>query len=243
MGGERGPGQLVTGEDAQKSIAAALTAVPAPRTTCTRRPTGTYRVMVTTAEGKHIVVTLDANFAVTGQQEMRGAADPATAEAPQPPSRRRSRPPTLLWRGFRAQPYSTSSRPVTVISRSWCARTTEPNVVLLDENYAVQSVENPARTAENAVWPPRTFGQGRDRTEVQEGRSIGAGRGPRRHCRWMCARTARSTSPSCAQMTAGGHRHDELRLQGHRDAGHELSSRWSRSGRSGVLGHRGLSRP
>ena len=100
MGGERGPGQLVTGEDAQKSIAAALTAVRAPRTTCTRRPDGTYRVMVTTAEGKHVVVTLDASFAVTGQQEMQGR-DPATAEAPQPPSRRRSRPPTLLWRGFR----------------------------------------------------------------------------------------------------------------------------------------------
>ncbi|HPQ83475.1 MAG TPA: hypothetical protein PLQ14_03360, partial [Actinomycetota bacterium] len=53
MGGERGPGQLVTGEDAQKSIAAALTAVSGTADHVHKAPDGTYRVMVTTAEGKH----------------------------------------------------------------------------------------------------------------------------------------------------------------------------------------------
>jgi len=62
----------VTGEQAQKAIAAALAAVPGTADHAHATPDGGYRVKVTTADGTAIVVSLDAAFTVTGQQEAAG---------------------------------------------------------------------------------------------------------------------------------------------------------------------------
>lgn len=81
-----GPGELVTGEDAQKAIDAATAAVPGTADHVHKAPDGTYRVMVQTSDGKRVVVSLDADFNVTGQEEppMRpGHGTPASEEETQ----------------------------------------------------------------------------------------------------------------------------------------------------------------
>lgn len=79
---QRGPGELVTGADAQKAIDAALAAVPGTADHAHKTADGQYLVMVTTADNKRIVVRLDATFAVVEQQEAtnrhRGPGTPAT---------------------------------------------------------------------------------------------------------------------------------------------------------------------
>jgi uncharacterized membrane protein YkoI len=145
IGGERGPGQLVTGEDAQKATDAALAAVSGTADHVHKAPDGTYRVMVTTAEGKHVVVTLDASFAVTGQQEMQGRGPghgrgtPATEqETQQATDAALARIPgaTVL------NVFKTGDGDFAVMVRK---DNGAKRVVLLDENYAVQSVENPRK--------------------------------------------------------------------------------------------------
>lgn len=65
-------GDQVTGAVAQQAIDAALAVVPGTADHVHATADGGYRVKVQTAEGKTIIVTLDAAFAVTGQQQMRG---------------------------------------------------------------------------------------------------------------------------------------------------------------------------
>lgn len=85
--GQHGPGELVTGTDAQKAIDAALAAVPGTADHAHRTPDGTYLVMVTTTDGTRFVVRLDANFSVLDTQKVtgrgpghRGPGTPATGE-------------------------------------------------------------------------------------------------------------------------------------------------------------------
>ena len=81
---DRGPGDMVTGTDAQKAIDAALAAVPGTADHAHKTADGQYLVMVTTSDNKRIVVKLDANFTVVDQQEVtgthRGPGTPATGE-------------------------------------------------------------------------------------------------------------------------------------------------------------------
>lgn len=142
---ERGPGELVTGEEAQKAIDAALAAVPGTADHARKTADGNYLVMVTTSDGKHIVVTLDSTFVVTGQQEMtgepgeHGPGTPATDEETQKATdAAHSRLPgaTVL---------NVFKRPdggFAVLARTDNGR---KRVVLLDENYAVESVQNPRK--------------------------------------------------------------------------------------------------
>lgn len=67
-----GKGDRVTGTEAQKAIEAALAAVPGTADHAHRTADGGYRVKVDSADGRTIVVTLDAGFLVTGQQEVTG---------------------------------------------------------------------------------------------------------------------------------------------------------------------------
>jgi uncharacterized membrane protein YkoI len=78
---------VVTGTDAQQAIDAALAAVSGTADHAHKTPTGEYLVMVTTSDGKRVVVRLDANFTVVDQQEFtgrgpghRGPGTPATGE-------------------------------------------------------------------------------------------------------------------------------------------------------------------
>ena len=141
MVGQRGPGELVTGDEAQKAIDAALAAVPGTADHAHKLPDGTYRVMVTTGDGTHVVVGLDANFAVTGQQEMtgRGPRTPATEEQAQKATDAAlARIPgaTVL------HVFVRDDDGFAVLVRKDNGR---KRVVLLDENYGVQSVENPRK--------------------------------------------------------------------------------------------------
>lgn len=63
-------GDRVTGEEAQKAIDAALLVVPGTADHAHKTADGGYTVKVKTADSKTIIVTLDANFVVTGQQEV-----------------------------------------------------------------------------------------------------------------------------------------------------------------------------
>lgn len=65
-------GDRVTGPEAQQAIDAALAAVPGTADHAHKTADGGYTVKVETADGKTIIVTLDASFTVTGQQEVTG---------------------------------------------------------------------------------------------------------------------------------------------------------------------------
>jgi uncharacterized membrane protein YkoI len=145
MMGERGPGELVTGEAAQKAIDAALGKVPGTADHVHKTPDGTYLVMVTTTDGKRIVVTLDANFRVTDKQEMpaggrgHGPGTPATAEeTKQATDAALTKFPdaTVL------QVFKRDDNGFAVLLRTDAGK---KKVVLLDENYAFQSIENPRK--------------------------------------------------------------------------------------------------
>ena len=138
--GMRGPGEIVTGENAQKAIDAALTAVQGTADHAHKTPDGGYVVMVTTADGKRIVVTLDANFVVTGQQEMTGRGPghgtPATAEETQKATEAAvAEVPgaTVL------QVFKRDEGGFAVLIRTDAGK---KQVVLLGSSYAVESVEN-----------------------------------------------------------------------------------------------------
>ena len=60
----------VTGEEAQKAIDAALAEVPGTADHAHKTADGDYLVKVKTADGKTVVVTLNASFEVTGTKEM-----------------------------------------------------------------------------------------------------------------------------------------------------------------------------
>jgi uncharacterized membrane protein YkoI len=135
----------VSGEQAQQAIDAALAAVPGTADHAHQAPDGTYRVMVTTSEGKHIVVSLDANFVVTGQQEMtgrgpgHGPGTPATEEQTQQATEAAlARVPgaTVI------QVFARDDGGFAVMLRKDNGR---KRIVLLDENYVVESVESPRR--------------------------------------------------------------------------------------------------
>lgn len=140
-----GPGETVTGEDAQKAIDAALGAVPGTADHAHKTPDGNYLVRVTTSDGKQIVVTLNSDFVVTGQQELTGGpghhgpGTPATAEETQKATE------AALARLPGATVLQVFKRPeggFAVLVRKDDGR---KRVVLLDENYAVESVQNPRR--------------------------------------------------------------------------------------------------
>lgn len=135
---QRGPGTLVTGADAQQAIDAALAAVPGTADHVHKTTDGQYLVMVTTADNKRVVVKLDADFAVVDQQEMtgrhRGPGTPATGE-----DRTKASDAALA-----AVPGSTVLEVFTrdeggfaVIVRTEAGKR---KVVLLDENFAVTSI-------------------------------------------------------------------------------------------------------
>ncbi len=65
--GKRAP--LVTGEEAQKAIDAALAEVPGTADHAHKTDAGNYLVKVKTADGKTIVVTLNSSFKVTDTKE------------------------------------------------------------------------------------------------------------------------------------------------------------------------------
>lgn len=147
MGEERGPGELVTGEDAQKAIDAALAAVPGTADHVHRLDDGTYRVMVRTTDGRNVVVSLDAGFAVTDQQEMgpggpgghHGPGIPATAEEAQKAG---DAALAKLPGATVLQVFKRDDDGFAVLLRTDHGR---KRVVLLDENYGFQSVESPRK--------------------------------------------------------------------------------------------------
>lgn len=146
----RGPGETVTGEEAQKAIDAALAAVAGTADHAHKTAEGNYLVRVTTSDGKQIVVTLDSSFAVTGQQEMTGGPGdhrrgdhgpgaPATAEETQQAT------DATVARLPGATVLQVFKRPdggYAVLARTDDGR---KRLVLLDENYAVESVQNPRK--------------------------------------------------------------------------------------------------
>lgn len=69
---QHGRGDRVTGPEAQQAIDAAIAAVPGTADHAHKTADGGYRVMVRTSDGTTVMVTLDAAFAVTGQQEVTG---------------------------------------------------------------------------------------------------------------------------------------------------------------------------
>ncbi len=69
---QNGKGDRVTGAEAQQAIDAALAAVPGTADHAHKTADGGYVVKVDTADGKTVIVRLDASFVVTGQQEVTG---------------------------------------------------------------------------------------------------------------------------------------------------------------------------
>lgn len=138
--GMGGHGEIVTGADAEKAIAAALAAQPGTADHAHKTPDGGYVVMVTTADGKRIVVSLDAQFVVTGQQEMTGRGPghgtPATAEETQEATTAAlAEVPgaTVL------QVFKRDDAGFAVLVRTDAGK---KKVVLLDSSYKVESVQN-----------------------------------------------------------------------------------------------------
>jgi len=143
--GERGPGELVTGEDAQTAIDAATAAVPGTADHVHKDADGNYLVMVTKTDGTRVVVVLDADFAVVEQRDMpaggpgHGPGAPATDEQSQ-----------KVTDAVKAQfPQATVLQVFVRDDDGFAALmrtdTGKKKVVLLDENYAITSVETPRK--------------------------------------------------------------------------------------------------
>ena len=135
----RGPGERVTGEDAQKAIDAALAAVPGTADHAHRTADGQYLVMVTTSDNKRIVVKLDANFTVVDQQEVtgthRGPGTPATGED----RTKASEAAVAAVPGATVlEVFTRDEGGYAVIVRTDAGK---KKVVLLDENFAVTSIK------------------------------------------------------------------------------------------------------
>lgn len=149
MRGGPGAGSTVTGDEAQKAIDAATAAVPGTADHAHKLPDGTYRVMVRGDDGTMTVVSLDAQFAVTGQQEapMRGAGrghgpgQPATDDQTQKVTE------AVLQRLQKATVLHVMVAPqggYVALARTDAGR---KRIVLLDEDYAITSVrKNPQRS-------------------------------------------------------------------------------------------------
>ena len=140
-GGPGGPrGEDVTGEDAQKAIDAAQAAVPGGTADHVHRlDDGTYRVPVRTADNTMVLVTLDKDFNVTGQTEM-----PARGERPEPATEEETAKATEAAQAevpgaVVLHVFKTPEGGFAVAVRTDTGR---HKVVLLDANYAVQSVES-----------------------------------------------------------------------------------------------------
>jgi hypothetical protein len=140
----RGPGEVVTGADAQKAIDAALAAVPGTADHAHKTPSGEYLVMVSTSDDKRIVVRLDAAFAVIDQQEVtgrgpghRGPGTPATGE-----DRTRAGDAALVVvpGATVLEVFTRDEGGYAVLVRTDAGR---KKVVLLDGSFAVTSVETP----------------------------------------------------------------------------------------------------
>jgi uncharacterized membrane protein YkoI len=143
--GHRGPGEQVTGEAAQKAIDAALAAVPGTADHAHKTPDGGYVVMVSTADGKRIVVKLDAQYAVTGQQEMTGRGPghgPGTPASAEETTKATDAVLAELPGATVLQVFKRDDGGFAVLARTDAGK---KKVVLLDENYAVQSVQTPPR--------------------------------------------------------------------------------------------------
>lgn len=180
MKGDRGRGETLTGEEAQKAMDAALAAVPGTADHAHKAPDGTYRVMVTTSDAKQIVVMLDADLAVTDQREMtgrgpgRGPGTPATAEETQKATAAaQARIPgaTVI------QVFKRADDGYAVMLRKDNGR---KRIVMLDANYAVQSVESPrrhrghhGRTGEDVVGPAFKKAEAAALTKFSKGTVLG----------------------------------------------------------------------
>jgi len=143
--GHHGPGELVTGEDAQKAIEAATAVVAGSADRVYKATDGTYLVMVTTEEGTHVLVSLDEQFAVIEQREMpargrmHGPGESASAEQTQKATDAvlaRYPSATVL------QVFVRDDDGFAVLMRTGNGHR---KVVLLDGQYAISSVESPRR--------------------------------------------------------------------------------------------------
>jgi len=143
--GERGPGELVTGEDAQKAIDAAIAAVPGTADHVHKDADGNYLVMVTKTDGTRVIVVLDASFAVVEQRDMpaggpgHGPGTPATDEQTQKVTdavKVRFPQATVL------QVFVRDDDGFAALIRTDAGK---KKVVLLDESYAITSVETPRK--------------------------------------------------------------------------------------------------
>jgi uncharacterized membrane protein YkoI len=143
--GQRGPGEIVTGEDAQKAIDAALAAVPGTADHVHKDASGNYLVMVTTSDNKRIVVVLDANFAVVEQKEMpaggpgHGPGTPATDEQTQKAT------DAVLAEYPKATVLHVFVRDGEGYAVMMRTDNGKKQVALLDEDYKITSVENPRK--------------------------------------------------------------------------------------------------
>lgn len=158
-GPHRAPGELVTGEDAQKAIAAATAAVPGTTDHVHKTPEGEYLVRVITADGKHVIVRLNAEFAVIDQQEMtgRGPGGPGHGPGHGPGAPATGDDRTKASDAAVAEVPGATVLEVFVRDEGGYAvllrtDTGEKKVVLLDTAFVVQSVQTPPK-------PPRHHGQ------------------------------------------------------------------------------------
>jgi len=143
--GERGPGDLVTGEDAQKAIDAATAAVPGTADHVHKDTDGNYLVMVTKTDGTRVVVVLDANFAVVEQRQApvggpgHGPGTPATDEQVQKVT---DAVTTRFPQATVLQVFVRDDDGFAALIRTDAGK---KKVVLLDANYAITSVQTPHR--------------------------------------------------------------------------------------------------
>lgn len=144
--GHRDPGELVTGDDAQAAIDAATAQVAGTADRVYKSADGNYLVMVTTTDAKHVLVTLDAQFTVTGQKEMPARGDgrgpghgPGTAATAEQTQQATDAVLTRYPGATVLQVFVRDGDGFAVLIRTGDGH---KKVVLLDEQYAIQSVEN-----------------------------------------------------------------------------------------------------
>lgn len=145
MNRDRGPGELVTGEDAQAAMDAALKEVPGTADHVHKTSAGTYLVMVTTSDNKRIVVTLNANFAVTGQLEVTGRGPGHGPGTPATADEKAKATDAALAKVTGATVLEVFKRDEGGFAVMLRTDAGAKKVVLLDATYEVTSVETPPR--------------------------------------------------------------------------------------------------
>lgn len=153
--GRRGPGEVVTGDDAQKAIDAALSEVQGAADHVHKAPDGTYRVMVTTSDNKRVVVTLDVNFVVTDQQEVNGRGPghgPGTPATEQETQKASDAALAKIPGATVIQVFKRDDGGYAVMLRKDNGR---KRIVMLDANYAVESVQSPRTHRGDGPHGPR----------------------------------------------------------------------------------------